>query len=222
MPRAIVFDLDGTLIDSAPDLHAAINLVLAEEGAAPVTLAETVGFIGHGIPHLTGLAREARGIAPERQQAMTDAMFRHYLANPATLTRPYADVPEVLTALARAGYRMGLCTNKALAPTLEILDTLDLRRHFSVVIGGDSLPQKKPDPAPLHAAFAALDGPAALYVGDSEVDAETARAAGVDFALFAHGYRKTPVADLPHRFAFEHFRDLPGLLSDHIGPPMPM
>ena len=212
MTRAIVFDLDGTLVDSAPDLHVALNKVLAGEGAAPVTLAETAGFIGHGIPHLVGLARAARGLPPAREADMTAAMFRHYLAAPAALTRPYPGVTQALEALAAAGFRLGLCTNKALAPTEEILGTLDLRRHFAVVIGGDSLTQKKPDPAPLRATFAPLGQPH-LYIGDSEVDAATAAAADVPFGLFARGYRKTPVADLPHRLAFDDFHQLPGLVA---------
>lgn len=204
MKGAIVFDLDGTLIDSAPDLQAALNKVLAGEGAAAVTLAETVGFIGHGIPNLVAQARIARGLPEARQAPMAGAMFAHYLAAPAELTRPYPGVVRLLTVLGDRGHPLGLCTNKALGPTLEILAALDLRRHFATVIGGDSLPQKKPDPAPLHAAFAAL-GPAQLYVGDSEVDAETARAAGVPFALYTQGYRKAAVADLPHALAFDRF-----------------
>ncbi len=207
MKGAIVFDLDGTLIDSAPDLHAALNKVLAGEGVAPVTLAETVGFIGHGIPNLVMQARAARGLPAARQAPMAEAMFAHYLAAPADLTRPYPGAERFLSVLAERGHPLGLCTNKALGPTLEILDALDLRRHFATVIGGDSLPQKKPDPAPLRAAFAAL-GAAQLYVGDSEVDAETARAAGVPFALYTQGYRKAPVADLPHTVAFDHFDQL--------------
>jgi len=216
MTKAIVFDLDGTLIDSAPDLRAALNLVLSAEGAAPVTLAETIGFIGHGIPSLVHAARMARDLPADRQTAMTDAMFHHYLANPSTLTRPYPGVVAALDRLRGDGVRLGLCTNKALAPTLQILSALDLARWFDVVIGGDSLPQKKPDPAPLHAAFAGL-GDRWFFVGDSEVDARTALAAGVPFALFTQGYRKTPVADLPHRVAFDDWHALPDLLMAQPG-----
>jgi len=212
MTQAIVFDLDGTLIDSAPDLHVALNLVLQDEAALPATLAETIACIGHGIPNLVRLAREARRIPPERQAAMTEGMFRHYLASPSALTRPYPGVVETLSALQDQGFALGLCTNKALAPTEQILDALNLRHFFGVVIGGDSLPQKKPDPAPLHATFAALGTPL-LYVGDSEVDAETAVAAGVDFALYTQGYRKTPVEALAHRIAFDDFAALLPQLS---------
>lgn len=206
---AIVFDLDGTLIDSAPDLHAALNKVLAAEGAAPVSLAQTRGFIGHGIPNLVNAARHERGLAPSRQPEMTIAMYHHYMQAPATLSRPYPGVIACLEDLRAAGHPLGLCTNKALAPTQMILKALDLEKFFPVVIAGDSMVEKKPDPAPLLAAFAPLGEPF-LYVGDSEVDAETAQAAAIPFALHTEGYRKAPVEDLPHVFSFD---DFPSLLN---------
>lgn len=214
---AIVFDLDGTLIDSAPDLHAALNRVLAEEGAAAVSLAQTRDFIGHGIPHLVHAARLACGIDAAREPAMTAAMLRHYMAAPARLSRPYPGAVACLETLQAMGHPLGLCTNKALAPTRLILKALDLERFFPVVIGGDSVAQKKPDPAPLLAAFAPLGRPW-LYVGDSEVDAETARAAGVRFALHTEGYRKAAAETLPHSFAFgdyARFAVLMAAADDH-------
>lgn len=209
---AIVFDLDGTLIDSAPDIRAALNLVLEGEGAAPLTLAETIRFIGHGIPALVRQAREFRGLPAARQEAMVAAMVRHYDAAPAVLTRPYPGVVAALESLRAAGHVLGLCTNKPLAATRLILAGLGLEHRFAAVVGGDSLPARKPDPAPLHAAFAALGVPL-LYVGDSEVDAATAQAAGVPFALYTLGYRKGPVEGLAHRIAFDRFADLPGLVA---------
>ncbi|MCF1708982.1 phosphoglycolate phosphatase [Tabrizicola sp. J26] len=211
MTMSIVFDLDGTLLDSAPDLQAALNKVLDEEGAAALTLAEVIGFIGHGIPNLVDRARRARGIDAASQPAMTERMFEHYLASPASLSRLFPGVRVVLEQLAGTGHPLGLCTNKALTPTMEILRAFNLDRQFAVVIGGDSLPQKKPDPAPLLAAFDALGG-RGIYIGDSEVDAETAEAAQVPFGLFTLGYRHSPVEQLPHDFAFDDYQDLPGLL----------
>ncbi|MCB1388735.1 MAG: phosphoglycolate phosphatase [Rhodobacteraceae bacterium] len=208
----LVFDLDGTLIDSAPDLHAAANRVLAEWGAAPLDLPTVKRFIGNGIPALVGLVRQARGLPEEEQPLMTARMFAHYTAAPAVLTRPFPHVIPVLQRLVAQGARLGLCTNKAEAPTLGILTALRLERYFDTVIGGDTLPQKKPDPEPLLAAFDGLGGPG-IYVGDSEVDAECARRAGVPFALYTRGYRKTPVEALPHRVAFDDFTALPGLLA---------
>jgi phosphoglycolate phosphatase len=214
MMRAIVFDLDGTLIDSAPDIHAAANRMLADIGQPPLPLETIIRFIGNGIPNLVRLVMEARGIDAAQHDAMNAAMLRHYTAHPADLSTPYPGVVAALERFTAEGFTLGVCTNKLHAPTLQILDALDLSRHFQVVVGGDSLPVKKPDPAPLHAAFEALGAPV-LYVGDSEVDAETARRADIPFALFTQGYRKTPVADLPHRIAFDDFNALPGLMADH-------
>jgi phosphoglycolate phosphatase len=163
-----------------------------------------MGFIGHGIPDLVRQARRARALPAARQEAMTAAMLAHYLAAPADLTRPYPGALAFVQRLHDHGHPLGLCTNKALAPTLQILDALGLRHFFGVVIGGDSLPQKKPDPAPLLAAFAAL-GPPLCLIGDSEVDAETAARAGIAFGLHLGGYRRAGPQALPHRFAFDGY-----------------
>lgn len=208
MTGAIVFDLDGTLIDSAPDIHAAANRMLADCGEAPLDLATIIGFVGNGIPHLVRLVRQARDIPDARQDEMTATMLAHYTAHPADLSRPYPGVVGCLADLKACGYRLGLCTNKFRAPSMQILDALELTGFFDVVIGGDSLPVKKPDPAPLQATFDALGTERLLYVGDSEVDAETAQRAQVPFALFTRGYRKTPVAELPKTFAFDAFDTL--------------
>jgi len=213
MNRSVVFDLDGTLIDSLPDLHVAANRVLADFGAAPLDLPVLRGFIGHGVPSLVAQVRRARGLPDGLQDQMTAAMLRHYLAAPADLTRPYPGVIDALLRLRAEGYRVGLCTNKAMALTTAILATLNMAHLFDAVIGGDSLPQRKPHPAPLHAAFAATGGVPLAFIGDSEVDAETAVAAGLPFGLYTEGYRKAPVADVPHRFAFADFGDLAGLLA---------
>jgi len=136
-----------------------------------------------------------------------------YNAASSALTRTYPGVVAVLSALQQAGHAMAVCTNKPEAPARAVLRDLGLARFFQVVIGGDTLAVTKPDPAPLHACIAALGGGATLYVGDSEVDAATAVAAGVPFALFTEGYRKTPVADLPHDVAFSTFEALPALVA---------
>lgn len=208
----IVFDLDGTLIDSLPDLHAALNVVLRAEGLPAVTAAQTRGFIGHGIPNLVRAARRHLDHDPAREPGMIAAMFAAYLAAPTALTRPYPGAVATLDRLSAAGHALGLCTNKAMAPTQAILRDLDLARFFGVVIAGDSLPEKKPDPAPLRAAFATLGGPG-LFVGDSEVDCEAALNAGVPFALFTPGYRKAAPEALPHVLAFDDYAEFPDRLA---------
>src|SRR6056297_2519181 len=119
---------------------------------------------------------------------------------------------EVLARLSQ-DHRLGLCTNKPYRPCLSVLRHLGMEGFFTEILGGDSLPVKKPDPAPLLATYAAMGPGPRVFVGDSEVDAETAARAGVPFVLFTLGYRKSPVADLPHAAAFDDFDALPGIID---------
>jgi phosphoglycolate phosphatase len=208
----VVFDLDGTLIDSAPDIRLAVNLLMAEMGLPDFPLPEIVSFIGDGLPVLTRRVMAARSLPEAEFQAVYPRLARHYDAANGQLTRPYPGVAESLASLAAAGSRLALCTNKPMGPTLDILRHCGLGEMFSHVVGGDSLPSRKPDPEGLHACFAHLGGPG-VYVGDSEVDAETARRAGAPFFLFSGGYRKTPVASIAHRRVFDGFGELPGLVA---------
>ena len=210
----IIFDLDGTLIDSAPDIHAAAIATLASEGFAPITPAQSRSFIGNGARVL--VERLERAATGENDPARTDRMHRHFLSCYETahgLTQPYPHVPQVLETLIRTGWRIGLCTNKPLAPARAVLAHMGWNALFSAVIGGDSLSVLKPDPAPLRAALAQMGGDRALYVGDSEVDAQTAKAAGLPFLLFTEGYRKSPLDQIPHDAAFADFADLPALAA---------
>ena len=208
----IVFDLDGTLIDSAPDIHAIANALLRGRGVHPLTLAEARSFVGRGAAAFVRRMRAARGLPDSDQDALLDAFMARY-DGAVDLTRPYPGVPDALARLAAAGHVMGVCTNKPLRPAQTVLAHLDLARHMAVVIGGDSLPVPKPDPDPLNAAFEALpDGPE-IFVGDSEIDAETARAAHVPFVLFTEGYRSAAPETLPHVARFDHFDALPGLVD---------
>jgi phosphoglycolate phosphatase len=206
--NGIVFDLDGTLIHSAPDIHAAANRMLAEEGLEPLDLATITSFIGNGIPKLVERVMRTRGIDPGEHTRLVGVMGRHYNAAPADLTRPYPGLLPLLNTLKAQGVALGICTNKPLVPTMEILRLLDMTEFFSAVIGGDSLGVKKPDPAPLNACFETLGAVRRLYVGDSETDAETAERAGVPFALFTQGYRKVPVENLTHIARFDDFSRL--------------
>ncbi len=210
----VIFDLDGTLLHSAPDIHRVANLVLGPAGVGTFTLDEVTAAIGSGVSVLVTRLAALRGLAlePERHRGIV-ANFTALYEDSHDLTRPYPGVLDALTALAAAGHPLGLCTNKPHRPALAALRHFDLTDTFATVVGGDSLPQRKPDPAPLRHTMSLLGASRALYVGDSEVDAETAAAAGVPFVLFTEGYRKTPREELPHAAWFSDFSDLPALVA---------
>ncbi|MDO9524995.1 MAG: phosphoglycolate phosphatase [Gemmobacter sp.] len=209
----VIFDLDGTLIDSAPDIHASANQMLADEGLPPLDLATVISFIGNGLPKLVERVMQARDIPLLHHKRLTAVMMDHYNAQNGTLTVLYPGVLQSIRDLAGQGHAIGLCTNKPLVPARDCLAQFGLQDLFSVVIGGDSLPVNKPDPAPLITAHEAMPSGPAVFVGDSEVDAATAAAARMPFALFTEGYRKSPVADLPHDATFSVFADLPGIVA---------
>ncbi|WP_375186457.1 phosphoglycolate phosphatase [Pseudooceanicola sp.] len=214
MAEALVaFDLDGTLIDSAPDIHAIANAVLAAEGLEGITLDEARSFVGRGAANFVAQMRAVRGIQEAEQERLLAAYLARY-QGAVGLTSLYPGVRAALKALRDAGHTLLLCTNKPEAPTRAVLDHFDLAGFFEVVIGGDTLPVRKPDPAPLLTAYdrAARDGPR-IFVGDSEIDAETAEAAGVPFLLYTEGYRKAPAEALPHHARFDQFDTLLGLVD---------
>lgn len=211
----IVFDLDGTLVDSAPDIAVAVNRVLADEGLEPLTLAQVTSFIGNGLPRLIERVMRARGIGAHHFDRLYDEMKEYYNAAPADESTPMPGVPALLHKLKADGHRLGVCTNKPEEPARLMLHLLGLENYFDTVVGGDSLDEKKPHPAPLILAFDRLGDAPRLYVGDSEIDAETAKAAGVPFAIYAHGYRKVAIEGLPHDHRFDDFGAL-GLIVDRL------
>lgn len=208
----IVFDLDGTLIDSAPDIHGIANAVLAAEGKPPITLADARDFIGNGASVFVARMRAVRGIDDSAHERLLADFISRY-DDAVSLTMPYPGVEAALTQLTGAGHALGICTNKPARPCRAVLAHLGLDPYFRAIVGGDSLPVHKPDPAPLNAAFDALPEGPRLYVGDSGVDAETAERAGVPFLLFTEGYRKHPVAEMAHAAAFSDFAALPALVE---------
>ena len=219
--HALVFDLDGTLIDSAPDLLAALNRVLAEEDLPPVALGDVKLMVGDGAAKLvergfTLAGSKGAGMQPDaaRLGPLTDRFVGYYEAVVADQTRPFPGVPETLAHLAEAGYRLGVCTNKPAGPARDVLAALDLLGFFAVVHGGDSFPVRKPDPGHLHGTLAALaaDHGTGVMIGDSPVDVATARAAGTPVIVHAHGYARVPVAELGADAVLEDFAALPGLL----------
>lgn len=212
--RAVIFDLDGTLIDSVPDIHVAVNKMLAEMGRETLSLATVTSFVGNGILKLVELCLDATGGSA---RVYNDALARfrvHYAAAPAVLTRAYPGVPGLLAALKAEGRAIGLCTNKPVAPSEDILTALGLAGHVDVIVGGDSLPELKPDPAPLLHCLERLGATRAeaVFVGDSEIDAATAAAAETRFALYSGGYRKGPLEDIRADLVFDDFDALMAML----------
>lgn len=214
----LVFDLDGTLIDSVPQIHATANIVFGNNGLPPISQETIREFVGDGLGVLVSRCMAHLGIDPDAaSHAELMAGFVKIYEEAFDLTAIYPGVSTALTDLFQAGHRLAICTNKPLGPTHAVLQHFDLARFFPVIIGGDSLPQRKPDPAPLWAALAALGPGKALFIGDSEVDAGTARAAKVALALFSGGYRKAAAETLGARIVFDDFTALPRLI-DRLAP----
>lgn len=192
---ALAFDLDGTLVDSVPGIAAALDAVLRADGRPALGAAATRRLVGEGAPRLLAQAAAATGRPWADPDAALQAWLHAYAAAEPAGTTPYPGADALLRHLAVAGVPLALVTNKPAAPTRAILQRLGWAAHFRAVVAGDTLPQRKPDPAPLRAAHAAL-GAAAPLVGDSPIDAATARAAGVPFIAFRCGYAPGPVEDL--------------------------
>ncbi|MEH6726907.1 MAG: phosphoglycolate phosphatase [Hyphomicrobiales bacterium] len=209
---SIVFDLDGTLIDSAPDLQKIANELLQADDHAPISLIETCSFIGNGASVFVEKMCAARGVPKSSEVHYIEAFLKAY-QSAFGLTELYPGVLAALEKLKAQGHKLGICTNKPIGPCRAVLEHLKLTNYFDTIIGGDSLPVKKPDPATLFAAFDALDGGVSIYVGDSEVDAETALRAKAPFLLFTEGYRKTAVDQIPHTAAFSNFDQLEDLVA---------
>ena len=212
---AVIFDLDGTLIDSMPDIHATANRVFAAMGFAALSLPEVQAHVGKGLPNLVARLLEHHGqTAAGPLLTATIARFETEYATAHSLTTPYPGVPQALTTLAAAGAALGLCTNKPLTPAKAILQTLGLAPRFAALLGGDSLATRKPDPEHLLATARLMGRREVIFVGDSEVDAETAKSANLPFLLFTEGYRKTPVHEIAHTAAFSDWSSLPRLIEN--------
>ena len=220
LPGAIVWDLDGTLIDSAPDLCRALNVVLAESDCEALGVELVRTMIGNGVPKLVerGFRAAGRQLSDTELERMVEQFMVHYSANPTAHTRLYPGVGETLEKLAAAGVKQGLCTNKPEAVTRLILQQLDIDQYFLAVVGGDTTDARKPDPEPLRYCIDAMGATVSdtIMIGDSAVDAGSARALRVPIGLVAHGYRDTDVADINADFLFEDVASVPSALAAQI------
>ena len=212
-PAALIFDLDGTLVDSVPDLAAAANRLLAEHDRPPLATTEVAAMVGDGVGKLVERVLAARSLTPPAP--LVPRFVALYEADIATRTRPYPGVVDGLAALAGRGIALAVCTNKLGHATRAVLAALDLQRFFSVVVSGDSLPAQKPDPAPLRFALDRLGvaAAAAAMLGDHRNDVLAARAAGAA-ALFArYGYGFASLGALKPDAMIDRFAELPAALE---------
>jgi phosphoglycolate phosphatase len=213
-PTLVVFDLDGTLIDSAPDMHRAVNLMLAGLGCNPLTLADIRGMVGDGASALIARALAARQCVNVDTGKALAEFLEHYETNPTACTLPFAGVPETLQRLQASGLILAVCTNKPTKLTHMILERLGLLPFFKRIVAGDTLPFRKPDPRALMDVLNGFDTPpaAAVLVGDSEVDAATAQAANVPLILMTYGYHRGPIDAISSIATLDHFAELATLL----------
>lgn len=216
MSGLVVFDLDGTLIDSRRDLADATNALVAELGGRPLAEEEITAMVGDGAAVLVRRALAAAGLDPRHSGAL-DRFLVHYDRRLTAHTRPYPGTAEALHALTARGLTLAVLTNKPQRATTVILDRLELARYFTLVVGGDGADGRKPDPAGLLRIIAGAGASPAetVMVGDSPVDLETARRAGtrVCLARYGFGYRFGAGAFRGDELFAESPADLPRLLS---------
>ncbi|HMR29909.1 MAG TPA: phosphoglycolate phosphatase [Geminicoccaceae bacterium] len=217
--RAIVFDLDGTLVDSAPDLLAAVNRLLAALGRSRLDLVAVKGMIGDGVRRLVERALAATGGVPPGR-ALDDAVeqfYAFYMQAPSVLTRAYPGVPNALEELHRRGIVLGVCTNKPAQAAQAILQELGLSRFLSGLSGGDSAGVRKPDPGHVLDAVARINGEAAttVMVGDNEHDIHAGKAAGLLMTIaVTHGYAHVPHEQLGADRLIDGFDELVPVLEE--------
>jgi phosphoglycolate phosphatase len=213
----IVFDLDGTLIDTAPDLIATLNLILTREGLNEVPYDSARRMIGGGARGMIekALIAENRPRSKAEVDRMFGAFVEHYAAHIADHSRPFPGLEATLDRLTSEGRRLAVCTNKLEWLSVRLLDTLSLTRRFATICGQDTFGIMKPDPEILRRTIhrAGGDLAAAIMVGDSETDIRTARAANVPVIAVDFGYSEAPIESLRPDRLISSFADLPAAVA---------
>jgi phosphoglycolate phosphatase len=217
----IVFDLDGTLIDTAPDLVDTLNVLFAREGLPAVPYETARKLIGGGARAMIvrGLEAEGRHAAPDELERLFVDYVAHYAEHLADRSRPFPGLIEALDALESEGMRFAVCTNKLERLSLMLLDRLDLTGRFATICGQDTFGIQKPDPEVLRKTIAAAGGDTrhAVMIGDSITDIRTARAAGVPVIAVDFGYSEQPVSELGPDRVISRYDQLPAAVSALIG-----
>jgi phosphoglycolate phosphatase len=213
----LVFDLDGTLVDTAPDLAAATNHVLARAGLAPINETEILPFVGHGAMKMIEQALAAHGQSSNASELREhfDVFIAHYSANIAALSRPYPGVIDALISCQRQGATLAVCTNKTEVHARALLDELDMSKHFAALTGGNSLGVSKPNPKHLTGTIDLAKGSPkrAIMIGDSETDIRTAQAAGIPVIAVNFGYSVEPVSSFAPDIIIGHYDELHQAIS---------
>jgi phosphoglycolate phosphatase len=200
----VLFDFDGTLVDTAPEMADAVNATLRRIGRPEVSEAQVRGWIGHGAHELLGHALTHAGVGATAVATHRPQFAQDYLERCGTHSKPYPGVVPMLERLRESGLSLALLTNKESAFAHRVLVKLDLSGYFDAIVAGDTLPVKKPHPDTIRHALESLGASAedTLYIGDSAVDVHTARAAGVEVWLVRHGYAEELLegSDAPDRW----------------------
>src|SRR6266436_86 len=216
-PPTIVFDLDGTLVDTAPDLINALNFILNREGLPAVPLASARNMIGAGARKLIerGLELEGRAASVEDISRLTADFIDYYAAHIADASRPFEGLESALDDLAAQGFRFAVCTNKLEWLSKLLLDRLGLSSRFSAICGADTFGVSKPDPAILQQTIARAGGQlsSTIMVGDAGPDIGVARRAGVPVIGVEFGYTDVPIAEFKPDRLIGHMRDLPAAVE---------
>ena len=217
----VVFDLDGTLVDSAPDLVATLNVIFAREGLPPVAYDTARNLVGGGARSMIerSLAAQERKLDTAGVDGLVKDFVEHYAAHIADRSRAFPGLEAALDQLAAGGCRFAVCTNKLQWLSVRLLDALGLANRFAAICGADTFGLQKPHPDLLRRTIARAGGePAhAVMVGDSVSDIATARAAGVPVVAVDHGYTETPVSELGADRVISTFAELPNAVFDLLG-----
>ena len=213
---SIALDLDGTLVDTAPDLAGAMNAVLVAEGRATLDPDSVTALVGHGARALIerGFAETGDPVRPGDMERLVALFLDHYREHVADASKPFDGVPETLQALRADGARLAVCTNKPEGLARLLLHKLDLFDEFETIIGGDSLAARKPDPLPIQECAVRLGIERTIVmVGDSTADAGAAHAYGCPFIFAAYGYADTPESQLAPSASMSEFSEAPRAIA---------
>jgi phosphoglycolate phosphatase len=218
--EALIFDLDGTLVDTAPDLHAATNHVLATLKRRPISLQEVRAFVGHGARALIARGCEATGEPADARaiETLYQEFIIYYAANIAANSKPYSGIVALLDRAKSHGIALGVCTNKLESLSIRLLDALGLSPYFGAIVGPDTIGIAKPDPRPYHESLSRLGRSVehSIMVGDSETDIRTGQNAGVPVIAVTFGYTARHVSEFNPTHMIDHYDEAWPIIQSYL------